>query len=74
MYVAASKLNFNVLFVVVVLQISYIDQDMIEVDAETKEMLKMLVSTIVISTSTFTVLYVQVGGSNVYSEGKRLLL
>ena len=74
MYVAASKLNFNVLFVVVVLQISYIDQDMIEVDAETKEMLKMLVSTVVISTSTFTVLYVQVGGSNVYSEGKRLLL
>ena len=72
MYVAASKLNFNVLFVVVVLQISYIDQDMIEVDAETKEMLKMLVSTVVISTSTFTVLYVQVGGSNVYSEGKRL--
>ena len=65
MYVAASKLNFNVLFVVVVLQISYIDQDMIEVDAETKEMLKMLVSTVVISTSTFTVLYVQVGASNV---------
>ena len=74
MYVAASKLNFDMLFVVVVLQISYIDQDMIEVDAETKEMLKMLVSTVVISTSTFTVLYVQVGGSNVYSEGKRLLL
>ena len=74
MYVAASKLNFNVLFVVVVLQISYIDQDMIEVDAETKEMLKMLVSTAVISTLTFTVLYVQVGASNVYSEGKRLLL
>ena len=65
MYVAASKLNLNVLFFVVVLQISYIDQDMIEVDAETKEMLKMLVSTVVISTSTFTVLYVQVGASNV---------
>ena len=72
MYVAACKLNFNVLPVVVVLQISYIDQDMIEVDAETKEMLKMLVSTVVISTSAFTVLYVQVGGSNVYSKGKML--
>ena len=63
MYVAASKLNFNVLFVVVVLQISYIDQDMIEVDAETKEMLKMLVSTVVISTFTYFHCVIRSGGS-----------